>query len=364
MERKKLLTMFGSILLAIVLAAIALVGGCAAPTSTPTPPPATEPIRLVFATWEGPESNTSLLFKGWAEELAEKTDGRVTIEFAFGSVMGPPPEHYDLAASGVADITMVGLSYTPGVFTMAEIWQMPIAGVPNGPGNAAFYELFQKGYFDNDFRAVKPLFVAVDGPGHYFMGEKPVLTFADMKDKKIRASGKIHTEVVQSLGSVPVGMAAPEIFGTLEKGTIDGAFTQYGFVNAFRTETVMKSVTELGLSGMSFLYCMNKDTWNSLPSDIKAIIDDMSPEYSKLSGVLADEWKEKGKKLLTDEGAKINNLSPEEMSKVLSAVEPLWEAWLAEGDAKGLERREMCQELNDILKGKGVVGALPEDIIG
>ena len=137
-----------------------------------------------------------------------------------------------------------------------------------------------------------------------------------------------------------------------------------GFVNAFRTESVMNSVTEIGLSGMSFLYCMNKDTWNSLPSDIKAIIDDMSPEYSKQSGVLADEWKEKGKKLLMDEGAEINNLSPEEMNKVLSAVEPLWEAWLAEGDAKGLDRREMCQQLNDTLKGLGVVGALPEDIIG
>jgi len=125
----------------------------------------------------------------------------------------------------------------------------------------------------------------------------------------------------------------------------------------------MNSVTEVGLSGMSFLYCMNKDKWNSLPPDIIAIIDDMDPEYSKICGESADVWKELGKKLLADAGAKINKLSPEDMNKVSSAMEPIWETWLAEGDAKGLERREMCKELDDILKGMGVVGALPDTII-
>lgn len=112
-----------------------------------------------------------------------------------GRLWVSPPEHYDLAVTGVAHLSHVGLPYTPGRFPMAEVIELPIAKSVESIYSQAYWELYKKGYFDNDFKEVKVLWLAVVGPYDYQMAEKPVLTFDDMKGLKMRASGKAHTEV-------------------------------------------------------------------------------------------------------------------------------------------------------------------------
>ncbi len=224
--------------------------------TVPACQPAAGKIGLIAATWEGTEGSTIPPLKAWIEELGSKSGGQVQVEIAYGSVMGPPPKHYDLAVTGEADISHVGLPYTPGRFPMVEVIEMPITKISELTLAKAYWELYQKGYFDNDFKDVKVLYLSVVGPYDYQMGKKAVLTFEDMKGMKMRASGKNHTAIVKALGSVPQGMPAPEIYGSLEKGVIDGSFTPWSFMKAFRTEAVTKHVTEVGAGGFGHAYIM------------------------------------------------------------------------------------------------------------
>ena len=351
----------------VILSMLLLVGvqACApkqapipAPASAPAPipaPPAPEVIKLVVATWESPEGTNAQTLRDWLKEVGDKSGGKVTAEIAWGGVMGKAPEHYDLAVNGVADMTFVAIAFTPGRFPMAEVIQLPVTDEASNEMMAkAFWELYKQGYFDEELKDVKLLWVGTTGIYDYQMGKAEVLTFADMKGKKIRASGAIHTEIVKALGSVPVGMAAPEIYSALQTGVIDGSFTPWNFIKSFRTETVTTSVTEVGVGSFNVAFVMNKATYNKLPADIQAYIDEIAPKYNGITGRRHTQFDEESKILLEDAGGEIYHLSTADMEKVGEAVAPLWEKWIAEGDSMGLPRKKLVDDFYHILRGMGV----------
>lgn len=345
----------------VILSTLLFVGvqACApkpAPVPKPAPaPPAPEVIKLVVATWESPEGTNAQTLRDWLKEVGDKSGGKVTAEIAWGGVMGKAPEHYDLAVNGVADMTFVAIAFTPGRFPMAEVIQLPVTDEASNEMMAkAFWELYKQGYFDEELKDVKLLWVGTTGIYDYQMGKAEVLTFADMKGKKIRASGAIHTEIVKALGSVPVGMAAPEIYSALQTGVIDGSFTPWNFIKSFRTETVTTSVTEVGVGSFNVAFVMNKATYNKLPADIQAYIDEIAPKYNGITGRRHTQFDEESKILLEDAGGEIYHLSTADMEKVGEAVAPLWEKWIAEGDSMGLPRKKLVDDFYHILRGMGV----------
>jgi TRAP-type C4-dicarboxylate transport system substrate-binding protein len=286
--------------------------------------------------------------------LGNRTGGRVQVEVAYGSVMGPPPKHYDLAVTGEADISHVGIPYTPGRFPMAEVLELPLARAPESTYTKAYWELYKRGYFDNDFKDVKVLYLAAVGPYDYHMAVKPVRTFEDMKGLKIRASGKGLADIVSALGSVPVGMPAPEIYVSLEKGVIDGAAVTFSFMNAFRTESVTKYVTRVGSGAMGMAWVMNKATYEKLPADIRKTIDELGDKYNVKAGESYDYFTDVGANLFRGVNGQIFELSAADMQKVDAAMAPIWQKWIADGEAKGLPRKKMVDDLYNILKGLGV----------
>lgn len=349
----------------VILSMLLLVGvqACApkqapipAPAPAPIPaPPAPEVIKLVVATWESPEGTNAQTLRDWLKEVGDKSGGKVTAEIAWGGVMGKAPEHYDLAVNGVADMTFVAIAFTPGRFPMAEVIQLPVTGEASNEMMAkAFWELYKLGYFDEELKDVKLLWVGTTGTYDYQMGKAEVLTFTDMKGKKIRASGAVHTEIVKALGSVPVGMAAPEIYSALQTGVLDGAFTPWNFIKSFRTETVTTSVTEVGVGSFNLAFVMNKTTYNKLPADIQAYIDEIAPKYNGITGRRHTQFDEESKKLLEDAGGEIYHLSAADTEKVGEAVAPLWEKWIAEGDSMGLPRKKVVDDFYYILRDMGV----------
>ena len=63
--------------------------------------------ELVLSSWLPPKHPVVTgVIEPWAQQVADATEGRVTVR-VLPKPLGPPPAHYDLAADGVADITYV-----------------------------------------------------------------------------------------------------------------------------------------------------------------------------------------------------------------------------------------------------------------
>lgn len=350
-----------TLVLAVVVIATLAVVGCAKPVPTPTPAPSTvEPIKITCASWEAPEGDNNIVIKMWADELKEKTHGKVEVDIASGAVMAKPDGHYDLAVNGIADMSLVGLPYTPGYFPMIEICELPLTGpfsadLTIDKMNEALWKLYEKGYFDDEFKDTKVLWIGITLPSIFLMGKgNAIKSFADFNGKKVRCSGKWHIEIVEALGGIPVGLPPTEVYSSLQKGVIDGAYAEYSFINAFRIEDILGSVTEEGISGMHFAIVMNKDFFASLPEDVQDVINEISPKYHTILADIMTEFTNIGKQLALDAGCEVYQLSEEDREKVDEAMLPIWKAWFAEGESKGLPRKQIADECYKMLQDMGV----------
>ena len=80
-------------------------------------------------------------------------------------------------------------------------------------------------------------------------------------------------DFVQALGATPVGVPPTEIAEQLSKGTIDGAFIDYGGAGiAFKMGGLLKYSTEMYSYISSFAVVMNQDFWNKLSPDLQALV--------------------------------------------------------------------------------------------
>ena len=346
MRRQKLFSLGGIVCLVLAFGLIWTFAGVSKAEAAP--------IKLVIATWEPPKASMAQPLRDWLKELEERSGGRVQGKISYAA-MGPPPKYYDLAVKGIAHATVIGVPYTPGRFPMSDVVNLPITGdFSSEVFSKAYWKLQEMGYLDKDFKDVKVLWLTGQCPYslHMIKG-KDVKTLADIKGKKLRASGAIHTRIIKALGGIPVGMPAPEIPIAMQKGTIDGMFMGWSFIKAFRTERMTASVTLLGASSFMAGMVMNKKMYQSLPDDIKKIIDDMGPKYSAVTGRSFDKDAEAGRKLLLGAGGVIREFSSADMKEIGKRLAPLWDEWIAEQEAKGRPGKKIVADYYKILKGMG-----------
>ena len=348
MEKKQKLFSFVGIVFLIL--ALGLVW-----SFTGAPKAEAAPIKLVIANWEPPQGTGSGPLREWLKELEAKSGGRITGEISYAA-MGPPPKYYDLAVKGIAHITLIAPPYTPGRFPMSEVMQLPVTGEMSSETFAkAYWKLFKKGYFDKEFKDVKVLYLGGMCPYDLHMSKgKDIHRFSDIKGKKLRASGAIHTRIIKAFGASPVGMPAPEIPIAMQKGTIDGQFQHLGFVKSFRTEEITRSVTKIGVSSLTFAVVMNRKTYEKIPSDIKTMIDEMGPRYSALFGKAHDKMAEDSVGMLKKAGSVFYELPAADMKEIGEIVAPMWQEWITEKEAKGLPGKKIVADLYKTFKGLGV----------
>ena len=61
----------------------------------------------------------------WVEEVKKRTNGRVEITIFPNASLCKPPQQYDCAKSGIADLAWGVTGWTPGRFPMSSVIELP-----------------------------------------------------------------------------------------------------------------------------------------------------------------------------------------------------------------------------------------------
>lgn len=334
----------------IILAAIVL--------SIASPAAFAETINLKIATFVTPKHGMSQWIKNWAEGLEEKSAGRLKFEVLDGAQMGPPPKYYDIARNGQADITWVLHGATPGRFPLTEISNMPFlfcsaeqaTRVINNP------QLRSK-YLDPEHKGVKVLVNFMHPPGQINMSGDAVLKVDDLKGKAIRPPSRSVGQFIGMLGGKPVGLPPTAMAESLQKGTINGTFIDYGGAGlAFQLGPFLKNITEVYAYTSSFTLVMNPDSYAELPDDLRVMIDESMQGVEGPIGGVWDKLDAIGKGVLTKAGVKINKLPPDELTKLKGVGAALTTAYTKELSDKGLPSNEVLTLMAKLADEVGPVG--------
>jgi TRAP-type C4-dicarboxylate transport system substrate-binding protein len=148
---------------------------------------------------------------------------------------------------------------------------------------------------------------------------------------KIRATG-LSAKVVKALGAVPVAMPMGGTYEALQKGVVEGTFGPIEALKGWKQAEVINYTTEcvnIGYTTAMFVV-MNQRKWQSLPSDIKQIIEDASAEWVDIHGQAWDEADKKGRQFSLDKGNQIISLSAEESARWAKAIESVINDYIAQ----------------------------------
>jgi len=285
----------------------------------------------------------------WAKKVETESKGRIKIElYPSLQLGGTPAQLYDQVKDGVIDLTWVPPGYTPGRFPKSETFELPFIasnGEKNSPAGWEFYEKHLK----DEFKDVKIISVNTHGPGVIHAKGNGVRKLEDMKGLKLRGPSRIVNKLLETLGATPVGMPVTAMADALSKGVIDGTVVPWEVTAPLRISELVN--THTGFSGSRslyvtyFIFAMNKAKYESLPADLKKVIDDNSgPETSRWAGKAMDDGDAPGLEAAKRRGNTILALDAAEMARWRKAAEPVIGGWVAEMKSKNIDAQALISD--------------------
>lgn len=282
---------------------------------------------LKVSTFVPPKHAFNRMLTQWGEELSEKSGGELTLDIFPAGQLGPPPRQYELAATGVADITVHLTATTPGRFPMAELAALPLsypsAGSDSATTSRRLTELAEE-FLAAENPGTKVLWMAVTPPLKInIKGDKPE-TLADLSGKRIRYAGKVFQTMIEDLGASPMPVSPGEVSESLSKGVIDGATFPFEALMAFDLGSIVNYSIEPGMASAVFSVVMNEAKFNALsPVHQKLILETTGPDRAEAFGKMWDEGEAKGRDYILSKGVEIVTLEGAELDKLTDLVKPI-----------------------------------------
>ncbi|MGH1330416.1 MAG: TRAP transporter substrate-binding protein [Paracoccaceae bacterium] len=300
-------------------------------------------VTLRFQHFVSPNSGSPEYFmQPWAEKVEAESNGRIKIDiFPLMQLGGRAPDQYDLIRDGAIDGGWVIPGYQPGRFPEAEALELPFMTPKSGEvASIAAWEFTQKNLMD-DFSDVKVIAAHMHGEGLVHKKGPAIAKVEDFKGLSLRAPTRTSTLLLSKLGATPIGLPVPAFPEALAKGVLDGGVITFEMAPSLKLDELTDSHTDMSgdrsLYNLYFIWAMNKAKYDSLPDDLKKVIDDNSGLMaSAWSGRAYDMGDEDGFKVLDASDNEIAVLSEAETARIKALGDEVIAEWSADMDSKGM----------------------------
>ena len=217
----------------------------------------------------------------WCAKIEKESAGKLKCQIYPSMQMGgSPPQLFDQAKDGVADIIWTVPSYQAGRFPVIEAFELPFMVHDSERASRGLWHYATRNA-QAEFKGVKPILFHVHDGSLMHTTKKQIKTLEDFKGLKLRAPTRQGSKMLAALGATPVPMPLPQAAEALSKGVIDGVMIPWEVVPAVKFDEVTKFHTEAAtgepqMSNTVFLFAMNQTKYEALPPDLKKIIDSNS----------------------------------------------------------------------------------------
>lgn len=315
--------------LSVVVAGSVLLAGCGQKDSKAGAKKEGATYKFRLAESNPAEHPVTLGDKKFAELVAQRSNGRITIDVFPGAQLGEEKAVIEQVQLGAIEFTRVSASPL-GEFNK----QMSVFSLPYVFDSEQHMWKFLKGEMGekmlNDLQPSRMKGLAYyTGGARSFYSVKPLTSIDSLKGLKIRVmQNKINMEMVAALGGSATPMPAGEIFSALQTGVIDGAENNYPtFVAQNHYQAAKHYILDAHLRVPEVLL-MSKVTWDKLsPEDQKLIKQAALDSVDYQREVWAKTEKEAEAKI-KEAGVTITEVK--DLKPWQAAVKPLIEKYSAE----------------------------------
>ncbi|HEX6959936.1 MAG TPA: TRAP transporter substrate-binding protein DctP [Ferrovibrio sp.] len=277
--------------------------------------------------------------KFWMAEVERLTKGKVKFEYYPAEQLGKAKDMLTLTQTGVADVGYVVPSYVSEKMPLSAVAELPGSFATGCAGTLAYYKLAtgdgvlaKKEFAPNHVRMI---FTLVLPPYQLFTNKAKLDSYKDIQGLKLRTAGGAMDATARAFGGVPVRMAAPEIYESLSRGTIDGMLLPYASVISYDLASLSKSATTGENFGSAVLtYVISEAKWKKLSPDIQAAIARAGEAATKNACETTDRDVKTDIAKIREKGAHMASFPDSEREAVKTISAGIAQEW-----AQGLDKR-------------------------
>ncbi|MEQ9110338.1 MAG: TRAP transporter substrate-binding protein DctP [Rhodospirillaceae bacterium] len=258
----------------------------------------------------------------WVEELERRSDGRINIE------VHPNNSLLRLAAiaPGVRDgVAEIGFGPAPSSVSL-DLMELPFVANSAAHGTRIAMALLKdEEALKTDLTGLHVAMLQTNAPSLIHTKNIPVRAPDDMVGLRMRGATEYIRDILTVLGSEPVaGYLAPQVYGLLEAGTIDGTIWPYEAMRIFRLGEQANYHTEMYFFVSVLGLFINAEALEVLPADLKAVVMDMSgPDAALEAAAEWDKEEQRGRDNVIELGNTIIVPTPSEQEAWRLAAQPL-----------------------------------------
>ena len=305
-----------------------------------------KPIELVF---HNIHEHGVEVMDMWMNEIETRTRGRVK----FTRSTGENPELI-AAADVVRDVPANSSRYP-----LLNLVQIPFVFPNSTVGSRVIAQLYSEfSELQDELSDVKVVGLGTGALMAIFSSKAwgPIRTLEDFKDARIRSLLPIDG-VVEALGAKPLHVGYLEISHLLETGQLDatvlGILPAYNFKLAEGAAPYCTIPGDRSITMHPIRAYMKWDTWNSLPAEIRKIIEEMGPVgsdcwYAVQSGLDADNHLLEAMEYIKLNGELVK-VAPEELDRWRQLIRPNLDSIVRDVEAKGLPGRKFFNRMNELV---------------
>ncbi|WP_434288135.1 DctP family TRAP transporter solute-binding subunit [Celeribacter sp. SCSIO 80788] len=263
--------------------------------------------------------------QGFADEVAEKTEGRVTVEVFPGGQLGSEKDMIEGLQFGSVQGGVIGAGSFQTIDPKMGIIEMPYAWTSREQAFAALDGKLGDALADIlDQQNIKVLAWWENGYRNVTNSKHPINTPEDLAGLKIRVTpDKVRLATFEALGAEPAPLSFGELYSALQQGVFDAQENPLSIIYSASFFEVQKYVSMTGHVWGAATLVLSKPVWDSL-----------SPEDQEIVQAAALEWGEKQRDMVAASDAdmiaklKEHGMEVNEVDKApfIAAVQPIWEA--------------------------------------
>ncbi len=276
----------------------------------------------------GATAETAQLDNWFLDEIVKRSDGRIQVQKFWAGSLHKVGQHLPAIRDGLSEISLISYGYYPSAVPLSRGLEWYYRGCNHADSllhvcrdiYSGTPELRQEWEGRNNSKVL----YFTNWSYCPFIMKDPLPDVAALKGKKVRGYG-IGADTVNRLGGQGMPIVAGEVYTSLERGILEGAFA-FAFITAEKMKLHEQApyIVEAGAGAHApTTVVMNLALWRSLPDDLKDVInatveDIYTWRYLELYSKLTEESVEK----MLAAGAKFSTWSDAEIKKATETVQP------------------------------------------
>ena len=263
-----------------------------------------------------PEGNPRYVsMEKFAADVAEKTNGHVTVEVFGNGQLGTEKEMLEQVVAGT------------------------VQGMRGGQSDLA-----KKVCAEAEAETGTVIINLCDAGGwrQFSNSKHPITKPEDLVGLKMRTNGmNTIDKTFVALGATTTTIPYSDLYMGLKTGVADGQENPWVNVEGMKFYEVQQYFTEVNYQFHPDPFYVNAAWWNELPQEYRDIISECATEMGTYNDQLIDENQEAAKQVVIDAGCEVYEPSEEELKAFQDAVQVVYDQCVEEGIMTADELQEM-----------------------